>query len=496
MKQNIVIDLLKTFSEDEIKRFDDYLESPFFNKSKILVTLYRAIIKHHPDYKHPSLEKEKLFKKIYPGKPYHEQNLRNRLTELSDMVKDFIVITHVKQNDISKKHTYIDELLKRKKFKLAEQAFKNLMQSLDETNMRDSDTFLYKLQTLERGSMIYLLNDDKSPKPIKTNIQKGEYLINYFVIYLMHVLHDLVNGQKSARQGKDITSITEKFWAVDEFMKNFDMKNFLSKLKEVNYKEYNILSIYYNMYLSFINEGEETYFNLKESVFEEFDKYSKQEQFNFISSLLHTIYNTASLRTPKFHKESLDINKIALEKNIYFLDKYKARFPAVLFWSITNNAMLADEPDWLEGFVKEYTPKLKEEEQESLYNFAMSKIYFRRKMFNECIESLSKIDLSLLPTETDKASIKIVQLINYFEVNAHVQVFSLIDTYRHFIKDNKKLPDVYKERFRNFLKYFSIVARAKFDDKSVDYADYKELTENEMVMHKNWLEEKMKFYVK
>lgn len=495
MRQNIVIELLKTFSEEEIKRFEDYLESPFFNKSKILFLLFKAISKYHPNYNHPSIEKEKLFKKIYPGKPYHEQNLRNRMTELSDMLKDFIVITHVKQNDISKKHTYIDELIRRKKFKLAEQSFKNLMQSLDETNMRDSDTFLHKLQTLERGSMIYLFNNDKTNKPTEINIEKGEYLINYFIIYLMHVLHDLVNGRKAAQMEK-VVGAKDQFWIVDEFMNNFNMKNFLEKLKDINYKEYNILLIYYNMYLTFINEGEETYFKLKDSVFEEFDKYSKQEQFNFIASLLHMIYNSPTLRTNKFHKEGLEINKIALEKNIYFLDKYNARFPATLFWSITNNAMLANEIDWLEWFINEYAPKLRDEERESLYFLAMSKINFKRKEFQNCLECLTKIDVSILPVETEKSNIKVVQLLCFYEESAHVQVFSLIDTYRHFIKDNKKLPELYKTRFKNFLKYFSIAARAKFDDKPVDYADYKELSENQHVIQKPWLIEKLKNYLK
>jgi hypothetical protein len=489
MRPNIVIELLKTFNDDEVKRFDEYLQSPFFNKSKVLITLYRALVKHHPDYINPALEKPRLFKKIYPGKIYHEQNLRNRMAELSELIKDFIALIQADKNQTEKKHNFIDGLIKRKKYRLAEQNVLNLMQSLKEINILDSEYFLHKLRTLERGSLIYLVSDDKSKKPYQVNVEKSQYLINYFLVYLLQVLHDIINRDKTHYH-------TKEFVVAHEFMKNFDWKTFLKKLEENNYEQYNLLSIYYNMYMTLISDDVRHYLNLKESVFKEFDTYGREDQFNFVAFLLHTIYNNPALKTKKFHKEGFEINKIALEKNIYFLDKYTTHFPAILFWSISNNAILVNEIDWLEKFVDEYTPKLRPEEQNNMFNYAMSKIYSRRKNYEQSLDCLSKIDYSKMNNELEKINLKLLYLVNYYELGAQNQLFSLIDSYKHFLSGNKKIPETSKEGLRNFLKYISIASRAKFDNKPLDYADYKEAKESKSMVYRNWLYEKMEELLK
>ncbi len=411
------------------------------------------------------------------------------MAELSELIKDFLIIVQSDKNQIEKKHNYIDALIKRKRYRLAEQNVLNLMNSLEENNIMDSEYFLHKLRTLERGSLIYLVSDDKSKKPHQVNVEKSQHLINYFLVYLLQVLHDIINRDKTHSQ-------TKEFVVAHEFMKNFDWKIFLKKLEENNYRQYNLLSIYYNMYMTLISDDEEHYLNLKKSVFEDFDKYGREDQFNFIAFLLHCIYNNPALKNKKFHKEGFEINKIALEKNIYFLDKYTDYFPARLFWSICNKAVLVDEIDWLEKFVEEYTPKLRPEEQNNMFNYAMSKIYSRRKNYDKSLDCLSKIDYSKMNIELEKINLKLLYLVNYYELGAQNQLFSLIDSYKHFLSGNKKIPEAAKEGLRNFLKYISIISRAKFDNKLLDYADYKEAKESKSLVYRNWLYEKMEELLK
>lgn len=230
---------------------------------------------------------------------------------------------------------------------------------------------------------------------------------------------------------------------------------------------------------------------LKNAVFEKFDNYGREDQFNFIAFLLNTIYNNPKLRKSKFHRESFEINKFALEKNIFFLERYAAHFPARLFWSICNNAVLVKEIEWLEGFVNEYTPKLRKEEQDNMYNYAMARIHFEKKLYDKSLEDLTKINYLQEMDGYDKITLRMLHLLNYFELGLDVQLFSLIDSYKHFLSDSKEIPPIYKESVKNSLKYYTIIAKAKFDNKKVDYADFKKAGETKSLFYRTWLLNKM-----
>lgn len=484
MHSNTAIELLKTFSEDEIKKFHDYLSSPYFKKSDILIKIFNVIAKHHPDYKSPVLDKERLYKKIYPGMSYNKQNLKNRMAELTDKIRDFIAMERINNDEIRKKHAYIDELIVRKKYNLAGQSITGMMKAFEKDRILDAEYFLYKLQTLEKESMVHLLTDDKRTTPYFTNLKKGDNLINYFFIYLMMILHDIINLNK--RWGvKEETNLS------NEFMKNFDGRSFLAHLKKIDYEHYNLLSIYYYMYMTLINDDEENYLNLKNAIFEKFDDYGREDQFNFITFLLNSIYNNPKLKTPKFHREGFEINKIALEKNIFFLEKYTTHFPSRLFWSICNNAVLVKEIDWLEKFVIEYTPKLRSEEQNNMYNYAMAKVHFEKKLYDNSITNLSKIDYSQILDGHDKINLRMMYLLNYYELGLDTAFFSLMDSYKHFLADSKEVPLMYKDALKSSLQYFSVIGKAKFDNKKVDYAVYKKAQLEKALFYKNWLLEKM-----
>lgn len=487
MHSNIAIELLKTFSKDELKRFEEYISSPFFNKSKVLIKLFNILVKYHPDFSSPVIGKEKLFKKLYPDKAYNEQSLRNRMAELSEMIKNFMAFERFDKNEIQKKQYYIEALTQKQKYKLGEQAATNLMQSLKQNEILDVDHFLHKLQTLEKTGQIFFSLDDESSKRFNIVIEKGENLINYFLIYIMQVFHDTTVNLQTTNTKIEL-NIT------NEFLESFNWQAFLDKLKEKNYKYYNLIYIYYNMYKNLKNYTEENYYNLKRAIFEEFDKYSKTDQFNFIIFLLHTIYNELAFKNPQFYREGFELNKFALSKNIYMLDHFN-HFPSVMFWSISNNAMNVDEFGWLEEFVKEYSPLLNPEERNNMYYYVMAKIYWRKKNYDDSLEALSKIDYNKVDDIQEKIHLKLLYLMNYYELGIDSSLFSLIDSYKHYLTDNKEVPEYLKHKLKNALKYFTIVSKAKFDHKPIEYADYVKAKENPDFYQRKWLLDEIEKYV-
>jgi hypothetical protein len=62
-----IIDILRTFSSKDVKRFRDFLESPFFNESENLVKLYNSLLEFYPDFEDENLTEEFLNRNVYTG---------------------------------------------------------------------------------------------------------------------------------------------------------------------------------------------------------------------------------------------------------------------------------------------------------------------------------------------------------------------------------------------------------------------------------------------
>ena len=64
MKNTQLIKLLRTFDQKEIKRFREFISSPFFNKNKNVTKLFEIIRKIYPDFEQEKFTKE-FFDPIY-----------------------------------------------------------------------------------------------------------------------------------------------------------------------------------------------------------------------------------------------------------------------------------------------------------------------------------------------------------------------------------------------------------------------------------------------
>ena len=85
------IEILKTFSEEELKDFKIWLNSAWCNTNKNLPKLLEKLKKYHPDFDHKLLTKERLFKQVMPGKKYSVYWLNNLMHQAYIQAKRFLM---------------------------------------------------------------------------------------------------------------------------------------------------------------------------------------------------------------------------------------------------------------------------------------------------------------------------------------------------------------------------------------------------------------------
>ena len=105
--------MLRTFTSVEVKSFEQWLKSPWTNSNKNLVRLLEKVRKYHPEFDHPKLTKEKLFRQVLPNGKYSDRRMNNLLSEAYQAAERFLIFNHLLRNQHLQKDILTQEFQNR-----------------------------------------------------------------------------------------------------------------------------------------------------------------------------------------------------------------------------------------------------------------------------------------------------------------------------------------------------------------------------------------------
>jgi hypothetical protein len=479
MNGHLSVELLKTLDENELKRLREFICSPFYNKSETLVKLFDIITKYGPDYTSSKLQKEKLYKKLYPGKNYNEQTIRSRMVEFASLIKEYLSVTGAAQEEFILKRSLIKQYRVKRNYDLADKVVRNELNKLEERKVYDTDYFGDSFIMLDQLAKLYTARDMKS-EALTISHKRGEFTLNHFLVNLLQTNDEIIKSgiEQNEKPG---------FEYVKLFFEKFDFPGFLSTLEAMNYKYYPVLAINYYTNLSLVNPGNEDYFyKLKNLIFTHYKSFTLSEIYNYWSMLSNAAFLGYIKKGANFLREGHEINKFFIENRLY--DESKP-ISAQAYQNTVINALLVKDVDWAEEFIEGFKDKLTEEAKNNRYNYCKAMAEFEKAQYESSLKYLSKVKHA---NWNFKIGIRMYYLKNYYELGMHEQLTSMLDSFKHFASDNKSLPEYLDDRIKNSLAYISRLAAARFDGKALDYTDLKEAEQSQIFNHKEWILEKMR----
>lgn len=93
-----LLDSLHLLPKDQYKLCQQWLKSPWCNTKKKCLELYRLLLRRYPDLQVECLDTRRLYRTLYPGKPYQHKSMLNLLSDLSLAIEDFLVHQQLKQS--------------------------------------------------------------------------------------------------------------------------------------------------------------------------------------------------------------------------------------------------------------------------------------------------------------------------------------------------------------------------------------------------------------
>src|SRR5258706_11284338 len=95
-----LIEILKTFDKDELKKFGRFIRSDYYNTNERITVLFKELSKFYPRFDDEKLSREYLFKIIYKKRNFEDKTFRYLLTELMGLAEKFVALTFIEQDKL------------------------------------------------------------------------------------------------------------------------------------------------------------------------------------------------------------------------------------------------------------------------------------------------------------------------------------------------------------------------------------------------------------
>jgi len=477
IKSNI-IEILKTFSAEELAVFEDFIGTPFHNKNIKVTRLFSELKKYHPGYTDGELTKENLYSILAGKGKYKDTYIRNLFSDLYNLAEIFLQYRMIRDNSTFKK-LLIEELKNRDLLELAGKKIKSFEKEINKIRSKDQE--YYQNRTFIFDMKSFLLVD----KTLTDSFRKEHLtdIIKFFSITLMENSFYLqVEEQR--------VNIKHSF----DFLK-YILEYITANLAD--FQDSPLLMIYYYLCLHSLYKEEDKYFFMaKEHFRKHFGLLTKTDKKNIYSVLQIHYINKIDKGENIYNKEYLNFLLEMLKLNV-ISHKQKDYINLNLYRNILILCTMLKETDILKKFISKYLNFVEINSRNSVSAYSYSHLNFLQGNFEKALEYCNKINFNDLLISTNdnlyfKNDIKALTLKCLYELNFYESAISYIDTYKHFLRKSKLINDRPRKKCLNFLKYVSGLVKLKlnFDDFALAELKDKFLSSTEIIQSE-WIKDKI-----
>ena len=261
MKSTHLIKVLSALDIKELKKFNDWVKSPFFNKNKKVISLYEFILKNAPKYDHEDFSKEKAYDLVFKNKNYNSTKLNNVISDLLQLLFQYLAYQNFQRTSELEKICLMNELFTKGLEDSMLKVSKRYEKSKAKTPIRNSshffDNYLFYKQIDE-----YQLT--QPTRDFNENLQlKNDELDLFYVATKVKIASDMASRNLVIQGNYDCHFLDE---VLEQIESNFEF-----------YQNYPAITVYYNVIQTMTNKDEAYYFQLKDLLANNLSVFPKEE---------------------------------------------------------------------------------------------------------------------------------------------------------------------------------------------------------------------------
>ena len=477
MHNTKLITLLKSLSKTELKALKNFLESKFSGTSKRVVRLFDLLRKRHPDWLEKELEPSYLFYKIFgKGKVFNDHALRKLRSELVQNIEDFLIYSELEKKPFLKKKLLIQSLGVHNLYKLFKKESETCINDLQILEVKDDDNF-HELNKLN-WSLYEHIETPKYQLNGHFVVQALDNLENSYLINKLKLLYELQERYRKFKEPHEISLLNE--------VGKLDKKRIYDNPVAFLYWKFiqlNEGAINLEKFRSILNLYQQYHSNLKPPL--------KRAFFVYLINYTIRAINEGHL----FFKEvQLECYQYGDKQELLTLN---GKISRSTFVNIITLAAYLKKHTWLSQFIERNAPLLDESYRTVTLNFANAYLYFSQKKFEAAAELLFKTKFSKPGFKLLSKTLEARSRYEYYnQYEEYESLKNKMDAFEKYVTKEKGLVEQNRLAYKNFILIMKNMLQWKVSGR---YSENKFLTaiqkiEQEPIIAKNWLLEKMKHF--
>jgi len=461
--------ILSQFDKLEQNRIRKFISSPYFNKDKVVCTLFELLVNEINAPTKIDWSKEKIWEQLVPNLSFDDTRLRKYQSDLLKLIEHYLIQNEF-ESDAFASQAYLLRSIKKKKLKrLHNSTLKTVKEIPEKVPYRDSNYFLG--QFLVESSYDQLIADFEEKKTDKTNLETISTMLDSFYIgEKLKIYCEVLSRKKLSQHEYDLCLMEE----VIQFAESTEYKNvpFIAIYFQVYkmYKEPNDLNHYYKFH-QFLSESSHLFPRSEEKTFYDFAQNYCVNQINQGNS--------------NFLKELFGVYKNLIDKGFFDVE---GSLESSMFRNIVVVGLRNGEYVWTENFINKYIENLPVDLRDNIYSFNLSQLYFYQKKYELVIKFLQEVEYNDYGTNIIA---KTTLVMTYYEVGDIDPLFSLLESFRVYLNRNKEIPSARKTNYKNLIKFTKKLISLPPSDSKKLLQLKQEVESTKNIASRDWLLEKI-----
>ncbi len=471
MKNSQLYLIITQLGTIEHRSLGQFVRSPYHNRRPELITFCNLLIKSAQTKDQVPNTREYYFGKIFPGQAYDDKKMRYTISFLNKLVKDFLAIEQLKEDQISAQRLVAKAFKKKGLSNIYEKEIQNCLKLLEKKPFRNPQYYLDRyLIGYEDYELFY--KSKKSSGKIEEILPKLNQSADIYMIATTLKLGCSWFSFRLKEQPKQYQLLLQKILDLVE--------------DQEAYRQVPVVELYYYAYRMLTITQDDSYFKNFKHLIEQHQSAFPVEELSelYVLAINHCI-KQANVGNRIYLEELFDIYKKGLDAEVFLNN---GEMSSVTYINIAQSGLTQKAYDWVRTFIEDNKIFLKSSLRNEYYLFNLATYYNKIGNYDEVMEILRTItfDETMLELAARRMLLKI-----YFELNETDALFSFFDSFKNYIYRHKEV-GYYKNNYLNLIKYAKKLTDINPRDQKAVARLTEEITQTQAVAEKAWLLEQMR----
>jgi len=471
MESSRLLQVLRTFSTNEQRKFSEFVESPFFNKNIHVRHLCRHLMSHLEDSASPA-EKKVLFAKMFPKETYNDEKMRNIMSDLLKLAELCLSYTNFGKDEFAVQNRLIEELASRELENVLESSTKKSQKLIDESEVKDGEFYFkqYTLQRIQRKIYEHNVPFGRHRKYFDELQSEMDNLVISFLIRMLKYYCLIAIEEKRMN-----VKIEKKYY--------FEVMDYIER-NAGRFEKIPAINIYYNLLSLNGKSDNESHFTEMQRLLKKNKAFTSGEDTSFAHLHLHKY--CSNKRTCLESEFNLNCYKLVRGMIDHGSFPHNGQYMTDhTFICLVSAALEAGEYEWTETFIEGQKNKLSPQKRNNVEKYLKAVLNYYRHNYGEALRLLAlvKIDDCYFYLRTHNYILRC-----YYELNHPEQVIAVIEKFKHTLARNKTIPEGIKLKFVNYVNFLNRLCNMKSNGRQSESDELvRDINACNEIENKDWL---------